>query len=211
MKITKYEHACLVVEDNGKVLVIDPGVLAKLPLLNGVEAIFITHIHGDHLDLENIKSLVESNPGLKLIGSEEVLDKIKNFSQDKILAETGNKLKIGEFEILVGGNDHAVIYQKSPCLNRSLIVNGKLYYPGDSFALPTSRVGLVAVPVSAPWLKTSEYMEFIKAIKAEKVFPTHNGLLSEFGEETIYNWMSVATEEAGTELLILKPGESLEA
>lgn len=210
MKITKYEHSCLVIEEEGDTLVVDPGELANLPELNSVLAVFITHIHGDHLDISNIRTLVKSNPKLKLIGAQEVLDELKEFSQEKILANSDDVLLIGKFEIIVGGNEHAIIYKNSPCLNRSLLVNKKFYYPGDSFTKPSTEVELVAVPASAPWLKTSESMEFIKEVGAKKVFPIHNGLLSEFGEATTYRWMTLAAEEVGTEFVFLKPREAIE-
>ena len=49
MKITKYEHAALVVElDNHKVI-IDPGSYTKtMPEQHDVKAVVITHIHADH-------------------------------------------------------------------------------------------------------------------------------------------------------------------
>jgi L-ascorbate metabolism protein UlaG (beta-lactamase superfamily) len=58
-------------------------------------------------------------------------------------------------------------------------------------------IELVAVPASAPWMKISEAMEFIKKLKVKRVFPTHNALLSEFGEKAEYNWLKKATDEVG--------------
>jgi L-ascorbate metabolism protein UlaG (beta-lactamase superfamily) len=213
MKITKYEHAALVIEEAGKLLVVDPGIVSKLPKLDNVQVVFITHIHGDHLVVGNIEKILRSNPDLAIVGSQEVLDELKDLGAKKIAVNAGDKLNLSIFEILVGGDNHAVIYQTSPCLNRSLVVNGKFYYSGDSFDLPTvgaESIELVAVPASAPWMKISEAMEFIKKLKVKRVFPTHNALLSEFGEKAEYNWLKKAADEAGTELLVLKPGESTE-
>src|SRR5487761_1121979 len=61
MKVTKYPQSCLIIEQNGKRLAIDPGslVAAKysaqewLPL----NAVLITHEHGDHADPELIRGL----------------------------------------------------------------------------------------------------------------------------------------------------------
>lgn len=213
MKITKYEHAALVIEEAGKLLVVDPGIVSKLPKLDNVQVAFITHVHGDHLVVENIEKILENNPDLTAVGSPEVLDELKDLGAKKIAVNAGDKLNLSIFEILVGGDNHAVIYQTTPCLNRSLVVNGKFYYSGDSFDLPTvdvESIELVAVPASAPWMKISEAMEFIKKLKVKRVFPTHNALLSEFGEKAEYNWLKKAADEAGTELLVLKPGESTE-
>ena len=160
--------------------------------------------------MSKIEKILENNPDLTIAGSLEVLDELKDLEAKKLAVNDEDRLSLGEFEILVGGDNHAVIYKTSPCLNRSLIVNGKFYYPGDSFDLPAVDVELVAVPASAPWMKISEAMEFIKKLKVKRVFPTHNALLSEFGEKAEYNWLKKAADEAGTELLVLKPGESTE-
>ncbi len=213
MKITKYEHAALVIEEAGKLLVVDPGIVSKLPKLDNVQVVFITHIHGDHLVVGNIEKILRSNPDLAIVGSQEVLDELKDLGAKKIAVNAGDKLNLSIFEILVGGDNHAVIFQTSPCLNRSLVVNGKFYYSGDSFDLPTvgvESIELVTVPASAPWMKISEAMEFINKLKVKRVFSTHNALLSEFGEKAEYNWLKKATDEVGTELLVIKPGDSTE-
>lgn len=44
MKITKYEHSCVVIEEKGEKLVIDPGELTALPTLTYVRAIIFTHV-----------------------------------------------------------------------------------------------------------------------------------------------------------------------
>jgi L-ascorbate metabolism protein UlaG (beta-lactamase superfamily) len=49
MKITKFGHACLELEENGQLLILDPGFYTQ-PIENrtDVQAIVITHIHDDH-------------------------------------------------------------------------------------------------------------------------------------------------------------------
>ena len=46
MKLTKFGHACVRLEKNGHILVIDPGVMSQEPgILDGAQAILITHEH----------------------------------------------------------------------------------------------------------------------------------------------------------------------
>ncbi|WP_343861781.1 MBL fold metallo-hydrolase, partial [Frigoribacterium faeni] len=49
MRLTKLEHACLIIEKDGRRLVVDPGSFTS-PLmdLQDVDAIVITHEHADH-------------------------------------------------------------------------------------------------------------------------------------------------------------------
>jgi L-ascorbate metabolism protein UlaG (beta-lactamase superfamily) len=75
VKITKYEHACLVVEEAGETLVIDPGVLAKLPELTNVVAVVVTHIHPDHLHMPNLLAIAAGGGQFVKLGvGDELVD-----------------------------------------------------------------------------------------------------------------------------------------
>lgn len=208
MNITKYEHACLVVEQDGERLVIDPGVLANLPRLTGVTAVVVTHVHPDHLHIDNLQALVADNPDLTLFASDEVIADLADLDVTTVAVENGVQT-IGAFSLEFFGHDHAVIYQQVPCQNRGVLVNEQLYYPGDSFTLPGKPVADLAFPAAAPWCKVSEIAEFIKAVKPKRAFPTHNGTLSEFGEMVNYFYIEQVIKDGGGEFVQLKPGESL--
>ncbi|MDQ5862445.1 MAG: MBL fold metallo-hydrolase, partial [Actinomycetota bacterium] len=52
MKLTKYTHACVRLEQDGRVLVLDPGTFSETEeALDGAQAVLITHEHGDHVDV----------------------------------------------------------------------------------------------------------------------------------------------------------------
>jgi L-ascorbate metabolism protein UlaG (beta-lactamase superfamily) len=65
MKISKYLHSCLVFELDGHKLLIDPGKfsfaegLVTPETFADVNSIIITHIHPDHLDIENLKKIAD--------------------------------------------------------------------------------------------------------------------------------------------------------
>lgn len=60
--------------------------------------------------------------------------------------------------------------------NLGIMINNRIYYPGDSFALPDRPVELLALPVSAPWMKVSEAVAFANAVQPAKIFPTHDAI-----------------------------------
>ena len=208
MKIIKYEHACVIVEENNRTIIIDPGSLAILPVLKNVDAIIITHIHGDHLDKSHLHKVIDSNPSVTIISHTEVLDQLTDISCQKEVIDRGSHCTAGKFILDFYGHYHAVINKLSPCHNVGVMVNESFYYPGDSFTVPEKPVFILALPVSGPWMKTGEAMDFVDLLKPKKVFPTHNELLSEFGAEVTYNWLKQATENVGAEWRSLRTGES---
>ena len=154
MKVTKYEHACLLVEELDQHLVIDPGMFAtSLPTdLKNVMAVVITHQHGDHLDKDRLQTILMANPELTIFAPQDVLDELADVSAKKVLAETGVSHTAGSFALDFFGNDHAIIYETVPCQNVGVMVNKTLYYPGDSFTEPGTDVKLLAIPSGAPWM-----------------------------------------------------------
>ncbi len=219
MKVTKYEHACLVVEESpssaqpnqDRCLVIDPGNYTKsLPAyLNNVSAIVITHVHADHFDPENLKRLVEQNTTADIFCTEEVA---KQLSLKNVQIVTGGSSgESGPFRLSFFGGQHALIHPSWPVAqNVGVMVNNKLYYPGDSFVVPGTKVQLLALPVSAPWLKLAETMDFLTAIKPRLAFPTHNALLSNIGEDLVEGILSGSAQSYSGLLKSLPVGQSIE-
>ena len=52
MKLTKHEHACVVLEKDGASIVIDPGSFSSgaAEIIAGADAILVTHEHMDHVN-----------------------------------------------------------------------------------------------------------------------------------------------------------------
>ena len=48
MRITKFGHACIRLEHDGKVVVVDPGMFTDPEAVDGADAVVITHEHPDH-------------------------------------------------------------------------------------------------------------------------------------------------------------------
>lgn len=211
MVITKYQHACLTVDDTGDYLVIDPGVLAKLPDVSGVKAVVVTHIHPDHLDIPNLKKLQQINPELTIYGSDEVISALADSSANKQTVKHGDTITCGNFTLEFFGEDHEIIYQKVPCKNLGVLVNSALYYPGDSYTVPEKPVEILAFPAAAPWLKVGEVIEFIKNVAPKTGFPTHNGTLSEFGESVNYFYVQQVMEEINCTFQYLNIGDQITA
>lgn len=211
MTITKYEHACFIVEETGVKLVVDPGNLtSSLPKLDKVIAIVITHVHADHIDERAVKQIITDNPGAKIFSTQEVADTFPNLNF--IIAEPGSTHQIGPFTLAFFGGVHAIIHPSKPrTQNVGVLINSTVYYPGDSFTLPGRPIKVLAAPAAAPWMKISEAMDFIQEVKAEIAFPVHDAILSDGGKQVHDNLLEAAAKEVNTTYQRLKAGQSITA
>ena len=81
-----------------------------------------------------------------------------------------------------------------------MLIENQLYYPGDSFVVPEGiQVHALALPVSAPWLKISESIEFLTAVKPAFTFPTHDAILSTEGKELFDRILGATAGGIGTQ------------
>ena len=122
-------------------------------------------------------------------------------------------LQLEHFTLSFFGEQHALIHVDiTRNQNIGVMVNSDFYYPGDSFTLPAdASVPVLALPVSAPWLKIAESIDFLKAIKPDRCFPTHNAILSEEGQGIVDRLLTNVAQEIDTTYLPLKPGDSIES
>lgn len=209
MKLTKYQHACVILEEQGKRLVIDPGGWTQLNDVTGVVAIAITHVHADHCNPEHIATIAAANPTVQIFGTQQVAEALPG--QQVTVAQPGRSVQVGPFTMAFYGGQHATIRPQMPAdQNVGILVNNAFYYPGDSFVTPGVPVQLLALPVSAPWLKFSEAADFVATVKPQTCFPTHNAILSDVGQGLMDRLVGGVCQEIGTTYTSLKPGESTE-
>lgn len=208
MKVTKLEHACLILEQNGEKVIIDPGFYTRpVEGETNVKAIVITHAHDDHCFEEQIDRILKDNPAAEIFGTDEV---VKRIAPRKATAvHHGDFYKAGTFTLEFIGDMHAEIHRSIPLIqNSGVMVNDYLYYPGDSFTRPDRKVELLACPSSAPWAKVSEIMDFVDEVKPKRAFPTHNIHLSEHGHQMYNGRIKAGTEARGGEFFFIQPGDS---
>lgn len=198
MRITKYTHACVRLEHDGRVLVIDPGTWSEPAALTGADAVLVTHEHADHIDVLRLAGLgvpvyapVEANiPRVEVIG-----------------VSSGGEFTAGGFRVRAVGGRHASIYAGQPdCANLGYIVEEGIYHPGDSLYVPDQPVETLLVPVHGPWMKAAEAIDFVKAITPQRAFAIHDAQLNDRGLGSVNGWL---TEETDSGYRYLSPGESL--
>src|SRR6185437_7431262 len=68
MKLTKHEHACVVLERDGTSIVIDPGSFSSgaAEIIAGAETILLTHEHFDHVNEAAVNEALSARPDLRV-------------------------------------------------------------------------------------------------------------------------------------------------
>ncbi|HAM26536.1 MAG TPA: MBL fold metallo-hydrolase [Microbacteriaceae bacterium] len=211
MRVTKHEHACLIVEASGKILVVDPGSFTTaLVGLNDVVAIVITHEHADHWTAEQLTRILERNPAARIFGPAGVAAAATDF--DITVVNGGDSQEVEPFTLRFFGEKHAVIHSSVPVVdNVGVLINNALYYAGDSYTVPEGvEVDTLAAPAGAPWLKIGDAIDFVLAVKPRRAFGTHEMVLSVAGKSLANARLRWATEQGGGEFVVLEPGDSLD-
>lgn len=189
MRLTKYTHACVRLESDGRALVIDPGVFSEREACAGVSAVLITHEHPDHVNVELLPSILEQNPGLKIYAGAAVSAQLSALGGAVVTVSVGDTFTAGGFAVQAVGGEHAEVYEGLPGIaNLGYIVDGQIYHPGDAFFVPAVPVPTLLLPVSGPWVKTAEMLDFVRAVGPQRAFPIHDAVLSEIGVQMIDNW-----------------------
>ncbi|MEX1079108.1 MAG: MBL fold metallo-hydrolase [Homoserinimonas sp.] len=210
MRVTKQEHACLVLEKAERRVVIDPGSYTT-PLIgiDGIDAIVITHEHADHWTPEHLARITERNPDARIFGPAGAAAAASGFDVTEVA--DGDHHEVAGFGLTFFGSKHAVIHPSLPEVdNVGVMVDGLLFYPGDAFTVPPVPVNTLAAPAGAPWLKISEAMDYVTAVAPTRCFPTHQMVLSKIGQRLANDRLRKVTEEAGGKYLVLEPAESLD-
>jgi L-ascorbate metabolism protein UlaG (beta-lactamase superfamily) len=211
MRLTKFEHAALLLEESGKKLFLDPGSFTS-PLTDTANtvAVVITHEHADHWTPEQLKRVLDLNPGVPIYAPQGVADAAKDF--DITVVHAGDTIQADPFTLRFFGEKHAVIHSSIPVVdNVGVLINDVLYYAGDSFTIPEGvDVDMLAVPSGAPWLKIAESIDYTLAVKPKRSFTTHEMVLARAGKDMSNARIQWATEQGGGEFFALEPGDSLD-
>lgn len=208
MKITKYGHACVLVEESGARILIDPGSFNETPQVEELDAILVTHEHQDHCSVEQIQELLAKSPEAKVITHEAVGKVLAEAGVPHTLIEDGETISVKGVEVMSTGKEHAIIYEGLPRhRNTGFLIANKFYFPGDSFHVPGVPVEVLALPIGGPWMKPSEALYFAKVVKPTYAIPVHDALYSEDSRGFISSWLfSGILPNFGIEYRDMAPG-----
>ncbi|WP_203337216.1 MBL fold metallo-hydrolase [Nocardioides limicola] len=183
MRITKFGHACVRVEYDGQALAIDPGAWTQPDAVDGVAAVLITHEHPDHYHPDRLRRAEAPIFTIDAVAARIAAD-APDLTERVTVVDPGDELDLG-LHVQVVGEKHAEIHPDLPHFDNSgyLITAGgtRLFHPGDALTVPDGQVDVLCLPVSAPWLKASEVVDYARAANPGRALAIHDLVYSEAG------------------------------
>jgi L-ascorbate metabolism protein UlaG (beta-lactamase superfamily) len=209
MKITKVGHACLIVEEGGAKLLIDPGNWNPEVVEEGIDAILITHDHADHCDIGKIQHVLAHNPDAVIITHEEVGKKLEAAGLKYQPIAHNEVTEVKGVKIQSCGLRHAIIFGDLPqCQNTGFVIADALFVTGDALHdLPEARIKVLALPVGGPWMKLAEALEYAKKVAPKVAFPVHDAMYTDqYHDGLIAGMGSRFLADMNIEFRDMKPG-----
>ncbi|MDI5967390.1 MBL fold metallo-hydrolase [Streptomyces sp. SL13] len=212
MKLTKKGHACVRLEKDGQVLVIDPGAFGEPDAAVGADAVLVTHEHADHFAEDRLRAALEANPAARIWTLRSVADHLKAAFPGRVTTVGhGDTFTAAGFDVEAHGELHAVIHPDLPRItNVGYLVDGSLFHPGDALTVPGRPVETLLLPLHAPWSKFSEIADYVREVAPGQAYAVHDGLLNDNGLGVYDRNLGPAGPGIGqTDYRRLTPGESV--
>lgn len=205
MRLTKFGHACVRLEKDGRAIVIDPGAMAPDPdALTGADAVLITHEHFDHFDPERLRD-VES-PIYTCAGVARHLDDV---SERVHVVREGDTFSVAGFDVSVAGEKHHFSHPDAPPIdNVGFLIDGEVFHPGD--ALTVVDAPTLLVPGQAPWLTVPDMVGYLRRMSPHRAYAIHDGLLNDWGLKVLDDVLAMEATRSAADIRRLRHSESVD-
>lgn len=211
MELTKHGHACVVLGEGDRRLVIDPGAFTDAGALDGATAVLVTHEHPDHFVPDRLLAALDADPALEIWTNTAVAALLDGPAGRVHVVGHGDAVTAAGFEVQVHGELHAEIHPDIPRIaNIGFLVGGQVFHPGDALTVPDAPVATLLLPMHAPWSRTAELIDYVRAVQADQAYAVHDGLLNDTGLGIVTGLLGERGPGTPTPFSRLAPGEAVE-
>jgi L-ascorbate metabolism protein UlaG (beta-lactamase superfamily) len=211
MKITKFAHACVLVETPDRVGLFDPGNYSwesgtfDIEKLEKLDDILITHQHPDHMYLPFITALIAKFPNVSITTTEGALEELKSKGITNVSTVESDVVSLFR-------SDHEPM---EPLASPPQVANTGIHYlnmishPGDSHHFDETKT-VLALPICAPWGITARAAAIITELQPQYVLPIHDWLWRDEIRLKFYERFSEFCKDAGATFLTPEDGKPIE-
>lgn len=171
MKLTRYFQSCLLVEEVGARILIDPSEQEAddSQKFGKLDAVLFTHEHSDHFDSDLAQKFMDD--GIAVYANVSTAKQIKG--QPNVVSD-GQKFSVGYVEVLTKDMDHCPMPDGSTGpQNTGYIIAKRLLHSGDSIQAGDSKVEIIAGPITGPDVSIRDAMDLGKLVGAKVFVPIH--------------------------------------
>jgi L-ascorbate metabolism protein UlaG (beta-lactamase superfamily) len=186
-------------------------VFTDASALDGADAVLITHEHADHVHPDHLRA--RDVPIWTIAAVERLLrEQAPDVAARVTVVRPGDRLEVAGTDVQVVGEKHAVIHPDYDRFDNSgyVLASGgaSVYHPGDALTPPGRAVDVLLAPVSAPWLKVSEAVDFVREVAAPRSLAIHDRVYSDIGLDMVATHMGNLLPE-GLAFERREPGQDL--
>jgi L-ascorbate metabolism protein UlaG (beta-lactamase superfamily) len=211
MELIKYGHACVVLCEGERRLVVDPGAFTDPTALDGASAVLVTHEHPDHFVADRLRAAMDADPALEIWTNSSVAGQLEGLGGRVHVVGHGDAVSVAGFDVHVHGELHAEVHPEIPRVkNVGFLVDGQVFHPGDALTVPDEPVATLLLPVHAPWSKAAEVIDYVRAVHADQAYAVHDGLLNDTGLALVGGLLGERGPGTPTPFSRLAPGDSVE-
>lgn len=211
MKLTKYTHACVLVDDGEHTALFDPGEFTEragqlnIGALAKLDFVLITHEHFDHYSEDLIKRIVEKFPEVVFYTNKSVAKMLEEVGANTIRTESDELVSIKQL-------DHQSMAPLAPlpmCDNVEMHYKGVISHPGDSHQMQTTS-DILFVPLAGPWGATIEGIRMADKLKPQFIMPIHDWMWNDTWRADMYDRMETYFAKQGIQVLLPVDGQVIE-
>jgi L-ascorbate metabolism protein UlaG (beta-lactamase superfamily) len=187
MKIYKYIHSCILLEEGNTKVLFDPGYMSfvegavKPEDFTGISAVVITHEHRDHMDISALKVLCYRNKAPVLTNNSVAALLAKEGIDAVVMKDSGYCAGDITLKAITAEHEKNFLLKSPP--NNAYIANDIFLHPGDSLDTALyayKNIKVLALPAAASWANHMQIVKFALAISPKTIVPIHDGFIKDF-------------------------------